>query len=260
VATVASIQLQIPKDESKDARVQRAAALVESLEGIDLVVLPEIWNVGYLNFDLYRSEAEALDGPTITRMAAVARSIGSWILAGSIVERDGDDYYNTSVLLDRNGELAGTYRKIHLFGYGSKEPEVLTRGGDVTVTDTEFGRMGFSTCYDLRFPELFREMVDRGAEMFVIPSAWPYPRVEAWTALNRVRALENQAWLVSANCTGGHGYCGRSMIVDPWGTAVASASDRPAIVRATVDVDEARNAREEFPLLRDRVLVMGAVQ
>jgi predicted amidohydrolase len=253
---VASIQLEIPPGETKEERVARAAALVEEQTGADLVLLPEIWNVGYFNFDDYAAEAETLDGPTVSRMADAARRVGAWVLGGSIVERDGDQLHNTAVLLDRTGEIAGTYRKIHLFGYGSREPEVLTRGTEPAVIETEFGRVGISTCYDLRFPELYRAMLDRGAMMFLVPSAWPHPRVEAWTILNRARALENQVWLISANCAGGPGagYCGRSMIVDPWGTAIAAAGFQPTVLAATVDPGMVGQVRAEFRQLDDRVL------
>ncbi len=252
---VASIQLEIPDGETKEARVARAAGLVEQQAGADLVLLPEIWNVGYFDFDGYEAGAEALDGPTVSRMADAARSAGTWLLAGSIVERDGGRLYNTAVLLDRTGKVAGTYRKMHLFGYGSREPEILTRGERLGVVDTEFGRVGISTCYDLRFPELYRAMLDAGARMFLVPSAWPYPRVEAWEVLNRARALENQCWLISANCTGGSGagFLGRSMVVDPWGTAVASAGAPPAVIVTEIDPELVGRVRTAFRQLDDRV-------
>jgi|SRR5579859_207224 len=253
---VASVQLEIPPGESKEERVERAAVLVEQLTDADLVVLPEIWNVGYFNFEDYAAQAEPLDGPTVRRMAEAARGIGAWLLAGSIVERASDRLHNTAVLLDRAGNIAGTYRKIHLFGYGSREPQILARGERIGVVDTEFGRVGLSTCYDLRFPELYRAMIDDGARTFLVPSAWPYPRVEAWALLNRVRALENQVWLISANCTGGSGtgYCGRSMIVDPWGTAVTTAGTPPGVMTAEIDLDLVSRVRAEFRQLDDRVL------
>jgi len=253
---VASIQLEIPPGETKEERVERAARLVEEQAGADLVLLPEIWNVGYFNFDAYPTQAETLDGPTVSRMADAARRAGAWVLGGSIVERDGDRLHNTAVLLDRTGTIAGTYRKIHLFGYGSREPEVLTPGVEPTVLDTEFGKVGISTCYDLRFPELYRAMLDRGAEMFLVPSAWPHPRVEAWAILNRARALENQVWLISANCAGGSGagFCGRSLIVDPWGTAIASAGFQPTVLSASIDPAMVQRVRTEFRQLDDRVL------
>jgi predicted amidohydrolase len=257
---VASVQLEIAAGESKQERVRRAAAEVESLAGTDLVLLPEAWNVGYFNFDRYAAEAEPLDGPTVSRLSDAARAAGAWVLAGSIIEQAGDRLFNTSVLLDRSGEIAATYRKIHLFGYGSQERALLARGEQVTVAETELGAIGLATCYDLRFPELFRAMVDRGAELFAVVSAWPYPRVEAWTVFNRARAVENQAWLISSNCAGGTpACCGRSMVVDPWGTAVASAGDRPATLTAEIDRRAAEAARADFPALRDRVFETGGM-
>jgi predicted amidohydrolase len=257
---VASVQLEIPDGESKEERVRRAAAEVESQAGADLILLPEAWNVGYFNFDRYAEQAEPLDGPTISRLSDAARAAGSWVLAGSIIEQAGEELFNTSVLLDRSGEIAATYRKIHLFGYGSRERALLARGQEVTVVETELGSIGLATCYDLRFPELFRAMVDRGAELFGIVSAWPYPRVEAWTVFNRARAVENQAWLISSNCAGGTpACCGRSMVVDPWGTAVAAAGDRPATVTADIDTRAAEAARGDFPALRDRVFKTGGI-
>jgi predicted amidohydrolase len=257
---VASVQLEVTAREAKQDRVERVAAQIEGMRGSDLVVLPEVWNVGYFNFDRYEEEAEDLEaGPTVTRLAAAARTAGAWVLGGSIVERADGRLFNTSVLLDRQGELQGRYRKIHLFGYGSREQALLTPGEEPTVVDTELGSLGLATCYDLRFPELFRTLVDRGAELFLVTSAWPYPRVEAWTVLNRARALENQAWLISANCAGGDrvACCGRSMVVDPWGTAVAAAGDRAGVLAAEIDPAAAEAARADFPALRDRVLGAG---
>jgi predicted amidohydrolase len=257
---IASVQLEIAADESKEERVRRAAAEVEALAGRDLVLLPEAWNVGYFNFARYAAEAEPLDGPTVSRLSDAARAAGAWVLAGSIIEQAGAQLFNTSVLLDRSGEIAATYRKIHLFGYGSQERALLARGEEVTVADTELGRIGLATCYDLRFPELFRAMADRGAEIFGVVSAWPYPRVEAWTVFNRARAAENQAWLISSNCAGGTpACCGRSMVVDPWGTAVAAAGDRPATLTAEIDPRAAEAARADFPALADRVFETGGM-
>jgi predicted amidohydrolase len=257
---IASVQLEIAADESKEERVRRAAAEVEALAGRDLILLPEAWNVGYFNFARYAAEAEPLDGPTVSRLSDAARAAGAWVLAGSIIEQAGGQLFNTSVLLDRSGEIAATYRKIHLFGYGSQERALLARGEEVTVADTELGRIGLATCYDLRFPELFRAMADRGAEIFGVVSAWPYPRVEAWTVFNRARAAENQAWLISSNCAGGTpACCGRSMVVDPWGTAVAAAGDRPATLTAEIDPRAAEAARSDFPALADRVFETGGM-
>lgn len=258
---VASVQLEILAGESKTERVDRAAALVGAQRDAELVVLPEAWNVGYFNFDRYGAEAEPLQGPTVARLSNAARDVEAWVLAGSIIEADGDELFNTSVLLDPAGEIVASYRKIHLFGYGSRERQLLSRGQEIVVADTELGSIGLATCYDLRFPELFRAMVDRGAEIFLIASAWPYPRVEAWSTLVRARAMENQAWLLSANCTGGQPpCCGRSAVIDPWGTAVAAADERAAVLRAEIDLAAAAAARAEFPALKDRVMREGSLR
>jgi predicted amidohydrolase len=252
---VASLQVEVSPQETMSDRLERVAELIAAASDVDVLVLPELWTVSYFDFDRYREAAEPMGGPTVTRVASAAVAAGLWLLAGSIIERDGDSLYNTSVLLDPSGNVVASYRKVHLFGYRSQEREVLQAGRDICVVDSPIGRVGLSTCYDLRFPELYRAMVDDGAEVFIVPSAWPYPRVEAWTTLNRARALENQAWLISANCCGGQPaqrYCGRSMIVDPFGDVVAGIGDRPGMAVADLDPGLVRSAREEFPFLRHR--------
>lgn len=255
---IASLQIAVPDTESKAERLRRVTGLIESLPEVDLVLLPEIWNIGYFGFDRYAAEAEPLDGETASAMAAVAQKRGIYLLAGSFVEKAADGkLYNTTLLLGRQGQRLAAYRKIHLFGYGSAETQILTPGREVVTAETEFGTVGLATCYDLRFPELFRAMVDRGAEIFLVASAWPFPRLHHWTTLNQARAIENQAYLISCNCAGsnlGRLYLGHSMVTNPWGAVVAASDDRPATVFAEVDVAVVRQCRAEFPPLQDRVL------
>ena len=173
----------------------------------------------------------------------------------AMIERRGDRYYNTCALLDRKGTMLGQYSKIHLFGYGSAEREILTPGDEITVVPTEFGRVGLCICYDLRFPELYRKMVDLGAEFIINCAAWPYPRVEHWTLLNQARAVENLGYIISCGCAGsskGKAFIGRSMVIDPWGTIVACASERENILRVEIDPSLVKSIRDEFPALRDR--------
>ncbi|MFP3927689.1 MAG: carbon-nitrogen family hydrolase [Desulfobacteraceae bacterium] len=252
---VASIQMEIT-DRSKEENLFRAESLLEKAQGADLVVLPEVWNVGYFSFDRYDSESEPLEGETASRMSAAARRLGAYLHAGSwVVKRDGR-LYNTSFLFDRRGGLAATYEKIHLFGYGSRERELLTRGTEPVVVRTELGAFGLTTCYDLRFPELYRRMMKAGAEVFLVASGWPYPRLEHWMMFNRVRALENVAYLISANCVGVNGgvrFCGHSMIVDPWGIAKAGGGDEEEILQADIDLHKVARIRENFTALNDIV-------
>jgi predicted amidohydrolase len=179
------------------------------------------------------------------------------IFGGSFVHQVHGNLCNTSVLIDPEGSVLAQYSKIHLFGFNSEEATLLTRGSEICVIKTAIGTFGLSTCYDLRFPELYRNMADLGAEMFLVASAWPFPRVESWLLLNRVRALENQVFLASSNCAGvnlGKQYVGRSMIVDPWGNPVAMGGDEECIVEAKVDLGKLYQAREIFPAFHDRVL------
>lgn len=253
---IASIQMSVG-DESKAERLERAEKLLQRAKGADLVILPEIWNVGYFCFDRYESESEPIDGPTFQRVSSIARQHGFYLHMGSFVESRGGKLYNTSLLIDRLGKPIGTYRKVHLFGYGSKESQILSRGSEVVVVETELGKIGMSTCYDLRFPELFRKMTDRGAELFLVASGWPYPRLEHWLMFNRIRAIENTAFLASSNCVGinrGARFCGHSMIVDPWGVIISSGGDEESIVRAEIDISRVSAIRKEFPALSDRVL------
>ena len=130
------------------------------------------------------------------------------------------------------------------------------RVNDVTVAETSLGNLGLATCYDLRFPELFRRMVEKGADIFLVCSAWPYPRLEHWIMLNRVRALENQCFLVSANSVGlnmGAQFVGHSMMVNPWGVILTSGGDEEVILKAEVDLNEVKSARDRFPALADRL-------
>ena len=196
----------------------------------------------------------------MTRAGALARSLGAYLHVGSFVEKTADGRFaNTSVLLDRTGALVASYQKMHLFGFGSDETKVLSPGTEVVTAATDFGRVGLACCYDLRFPELFRRMVDQGAELFLVCSAWPYPRLESWIMLNRVRALENEGFLISSNCVGitrGKQFVGHSMVVDPWGSIVAGAGDEETVVRAEIDPGMVARVRSVFPPLRDRVLAI----
>ena len=253
---ITSIQLGM-KDRPKEETVAHALNLVDQASGSDLILLPEIWPCGFFSFDRYRSDSEALDGPTVTAFRQKARLHTAHILMGSLVEKQGENFYNTSIFINSRGEIAASYRKIHLFGYQSDETMILTPGKRVVVSDTPWGICGFSTCYDLRFPELFRRMVDQGAKFFLVASAWPYVRLEAWQLFNRARAHENLAFLISCNAAGSNGgkqYAGNSMIVDPLGQIVARGGEEEQMVSAEIDPGLVDSVRQDFSALDDRVL------
>lgn len=259
---VNSIQISSNENETKSVRLSRAEEFLKGIYASDArpaqIIFPEIWATGFFSFDKYKSESEAEHGETYEIMSHWAKKLGSYIHTGSFVEKDGEDYYNTSLLLNPNGAVIGKYRKIHLFSFGSKEKEILRSGSGICVVKTEYGNIGLSTCYDLRFPEFFRTMVNLGAEFFLVSSAWPLARVEHWKLFNRVRAIENQSFLISCNGTGtisGSQLGGHSMIVNPWGDILETGDKNEQIVSAEINPDEVRENREKFSALKDRMLV-----
>ena len=252
---VTSVQIGM-RDRSKGDTVREVLGLVDRCPPTDLILLPEIWPSGFFCFDRYDSDSEAMDGPVVTQFREMAARRGCHILMGSMVEREGNRIYNTSVFLDPRGEIIGRYRKIHLFGYRSREKALLTPGREIVVAKTPWGLAGISTCYDLRFPEFYRKMLDMGATMFLVASAWPRLRLNQWRLFNQVRALENLSYLFSCNCGGsnlGTEYAGHSMIVDPWGNVVAEGGDGEGYVTAEVDPSYTGRVRQEFSALEDRV-------
>lgn len=254
---IASIQLEIKENEAKIARINRVESMIDKLKSQDLIVLPETWATGYFAFDRYVDESEEINGEFVQRFSSKAKEVQSYLFAGSFIERNNGKFYNTSVLFSPDGDLIGTYRKIHLFRYGSQEGKILTRGNEITVVDTDFGKVGLSTCYDLRFPELYRAQVDLGAELLLVTSAWPHARLEHWKIFNTARALENQCFLISSNCVGNtHGVHlgGHSQVVDPWGIVMASGGDEETIVKTEIDPSQIAHIRETFPNLKHRVL------
>ena len=235
-------------------RVAGVAARVRECAGADLVLLSELWATGYFAFDDYAATAQPLDGPLTGALSAAARDAGVTLHGGSMVERDdAGRLFNTSLLFGPDGALRHTYRKVHLFGYGSREQELLTPGSAVAGT----GTLALSTCYDLRFPELFRAQVDGGSQLFLVAAAWPLARLAHWQLLLRARALENQSFLLACNAAGHQGQvalAGRSAVVDPWGTVLAEAGPDAETLTVELDPDLAVRARKEFPALADRRL------
>lgn len=252
---ITSLQLAV-NDGAKAQNIARALLLLDKAPASDLILLPEIWASGFFAFERYRADSEPVEGPLVGAFQTRARQRGCHILMGSFVERDGERLYNTTVLLEPQGDVLARYRKIHLFGYESEEKSLLTPGKEVVVVDLPWGRTGLSTCYDLRFPEFYRRMLELGAQFFLVASAWPHARLEAWRLFNRARAHENLAYLISCNCAGvnrGKQYAGHSMIVDPLGQIVAEAAEDECVVHSEIDPGLADSARHEFSFLNDRV-------
>ena len=256
---VALVQLAVTDDEPVAARVERALGIVSDVaDRADLVVLPELWHVGAFGVDLARTHAEPLDGPLVAALAEVAARTGLWLHGGSFAERAADGrFFNTSVFFGPDGALLAAYRKIHLFGFDGGETVLMSSGSDLVTAPSPLGTAGLATCYDLRFPELFRGLVDLGAHAFLIPSGWPARRIAHWSLLNRARAVESQAFVLGCNEAGTHAGVpmgGRSVVVDPQGEVLAEAGDGEEVLLAELDPARVGAWRDAFPVLSDRRL------
>jgi predicted amidohydrolase len=255
---IAAIQLRVDDSEPQADRISRAVALVREQAGADLVVLPELWVPGAFGYAGYEASASELPGPAVSAIAAAATKIGAHVLAGTFIERDAGRLHNTAVLLSPHGEIVHTYRKVHLFGFDHGEADVLTAGDDVSAYAVPgFASLAMTTCYDLRFPELYRIFVDDGAELIVVPTGWPAARLEHWRVLTRARAIENQVFLVGCNQVGvqeGVELAGHSVVVDPWGRVLAEAGIDEEVLSVDIDLAVVAKTRAEFPVLRDRKL------
>lgn len=249
------------------------ANIAEVMDGIDraakmgarFVSLPETWN--YLGPKKgMRKAAELIPGDLTRMLADKARQRSVYLHAGSIVERVGehDKFYNTTLVFDRSGDLVARYRKIHLFdvdleGQASfRESDTIEPGEEIVTFDVDGVRVGLAICYDLRFPELFRLLALRGAEVIMLPAAFTMMTgKDHWEPLIRARAIENTVFMVAAAQVGPHRperLCyGRSMAVDPWGVVLAQAGDTPTVITATLELEAIERVRTQVPSLRNRV-------
>jgi predicted amidohydrolase len=260
---VACVQLATTTD--RDANVAAAAAgVTEAAErGARFVALPEKW-AAIGEPEVIDASAEPLDGPTVTTAREWASMHGIWLLAGSVVERiEGQRHANTSLLIAPDGQVAASYRKIHMFdvdvaGVQYRESDVEQGGSDIVTADVDGTTVGMTVCYDLRFPELYRILAVRGARIVTVPAAFTERTGrDHWEVLLRARAIENQCFVVAPNAFGDHGHgkvsYGRSMIVDPWGVVLAQAPDGEAVIVADLDLDQVDAVRAAIPSLASRV-------
>ncbi|MGY1640226.1 carbon-nitrogen hydrolase family protein [Geodermatophilus sp. SYSU D00703] len=267
VLTVACVQLTA-RDDDKAGTVKKALELIDAAadRGAQLVVLPEVWTgLGYSTPTIYREIAEPVPGPATDLLAERARRHGLHIV-GSLYARSADGTVaNLAPLIGPDGHVIGSYTKTHLFDApnrtditsGIRESDKVTAGEDLPVFDTAIGPIGVTVCSDLRFPEVYRVLTLRGARIIVCASAFLSPRLDHWEFFIRARAAENQVFVVASGQVGtepvsGISFVGRSMVADPWGTIVATASDVEGIVTADLDLGLVDVMRERYPLLEQR--------
>lgn len=263
---VALCQLNARHDRADNLRVARALLERAAAAGADLAVLPEY--VDYLGPAAGAPKPEPVDGEFAAFFADAARELGIWVHTGSFHEvgPDPEHTYNTSLVFDRDGTLAATYRKIHLYDVeipgrvSYRESRTVAPGADVSVLQVESATLGLSICYDLRFPELYRRLAVAGATVVAVPAAFMlHTGRDHWEVLLRARAIENQCYLVAAAQIGDHEpgrTCfGRSMVVDPWGVVQAQAPDSVGVTVADLDLTRVTEIRTALPSLANRRLL-----
>jgi predicted amidohydrolase len=259
---VAAVQLNSTAQKERNLEVAEILVRGAAAEGAELIALPEKWNLLGPGEALVAG-AEPLDGPTLSTVRGWARELGVHILAGSIAERlEGERAANTSVLVGPDGEDLAVYRKIHMFdvdvgGVAYRESEFEEAGAEIVSAPIGNLTAGLTVCYDLRFPELYRILAVRGAQLITVPSAFTLlTGRDHWEILVRARAIENQVFVVAPNQVGEapphYSSYGRSTIVDPWGVVLAMAPDEEYFVVADLDLAAQERIRKSLPSLANR--------
>lgn len=259
--------IQMNSRGNRRQNVQNALHLVDQAanQGAEFVLLPEYMTFlgGYEN---YKKAAESVPGETSEALAQKALQHKLYLHSGSLIEKSEDPnrFYNTSLIFDPSGRLIGTYRKIHLFDIDipgqvtERESQIILPGDRLVLVILPECQLGMSICFDLRFPEMYRQLAAAGAEMFVVPSAFAKTTGQVhWEILLRARAIENHAYVLAAGQYGkdDHGgeYYGHSMIIGPWGEIIAKSSkDEDCVLLADLDFDEVRKRRNQIAVLKFR--------
>lgn len=265
MSSIVAAAIQVTSTSDKKENYKKVAHFVgdAAARKATLIVLPEHWEwLG--NPKEKRELAETKDGPSIQFLQTLAKQHSCTIIGGSIIEKNGESPpFNTTVVVHSDGTLGKIYRKIHLFdtdlhGY-NKESDYTSAGNEVVVESFDWGTVGFSICYDVRFPELYRQLARKGANIIVVPSNFTaVTGPPHWEVLLRARAIENQCFVIAADQTGmtGAGWeaHGHSMIIDPWGDVLAMAGREEGIVVAELKLDRLNEVRGKMPVHRHRKL------
>ena len=250
--------------DDKEENLKKASFMIASAsKKADFIVLPEMFNCPYSNDKFIEYAENEKDSYSLRKISSLASDNNVYILAGSIPEKEDDKLFNTSYLFDKQGNIIAKHRKMHLFDIDVKdkitfkESDVLTAGDDFTIVDTEFGKIGIGICYDVRFPELARIMVENGALVLFYPGAFNMTTGPAhWQLLFRSRALDNQVFCVGVapalNEDASYHSYGHSIVANPWGEVMAEASEKEDTIFCEIDLSEIKKIREELPLLKNK--------
>ncbi len=221
--------------------------------GSDLVVFPELWSTGY-DLDQAAKYATTTDVGIFEEVAALAQEHRIAIVGSCLSVLGAGQFGNTAVYTTPKGQNLATYSKTHLFRLMNEE-QYLTAGDELSLVETDWGKMGLAICYDLRFPELFRAYALAGAAAVLLPAEWPNPRRAHWRTLLRARAIENQMYMIACNRVGQTGdtsFFGHSAIIDPWGEIVVEGGSQEMLLTAALDVELVTAVRARIPVFADR--------
>lgn len=252
---VALIQMEIALGEPEVNR-RRAAELIRAAAagGARLVVLPEMWTTGYC-LDTIGSVADSDLAPTSGLLGALAQELGIWIHGGSVADKKDGKVYNRALVCGPDGRLVSSYQKVHLVPM--MDEHLYLGAGESLCAGFDLDGMQAATaiCYDLRFPELFRALALRGAQLIVLPAQWPSQRLHHWRTLVQARAIENQCYMLACNRVGqdqANEFPGHSLVVDPWGQILAEGGEAEEAVVADLDLALVGQVRERVPVFRGR--------
>jgi len=263
-AGILSVQFN-PILADKSANMDKIEEIIHQYgdNNLDLVVLPEFFSTGICDKEFINSPEDENGGYIIKTLQETAKRYNTNIIAGTVIELVDDKRYNTCFVINRQGEIVGKYRKIHLFNFaGGNEDKYITPGSDILVVDLDFAKVGLSICFDIKFPMHFKKLIQQGAEIIVSPSAWctlsAFPEkakldfVKTWQGMNMCRAAETLTYFVSANLVGladaGLFCVGNSMICDPMGAVVAGADTYESGVYAEIDLSVVRDFKRLYPV------------
>lgn len=267
MAGILSIQIN-PTLGDKEMNLKKVEHFIKkySDKKLDLVVLPENFSTGADFANFQKTSEDEFGGNTIARVCKFAQKYKTNIVAGTVIEKVGERFYNTTFVINREGEIVGKYRKIHLYNYlGGNEGDFVDAGDEEVVVDLDFGKIGLGICFDIRFPHHFTKLVKMGAQIIVLPAGWLIPSEiyndkqgvkfarEMWHAMARTRAYDNLAYFVISNQAGkvNEDLCalGESMIVAPTSEIMRCAEHEQCGIYSDVDLDIVKYYRSVLPIV-----------
>lgn len=266
MAGILNIQFK-PVLENKTLNLKRVEKFIEenSDKNLDLVVMPEFFSTGIHHESFINSPENESGAETIAYLSELAQKYRINIVCGTVIEKSGENLYNTSFVLNRNGEIVAKYRKIHLYNYmGGKEGEIITSGNQFVTVDLDFAKIGLAICFDIRYPQQFKKLAQEGVQIIVLPTAWIIPNeiyentdskqfaADMWVSLQRTRAFDNLVYFVSSNQVGmvnsNMSALGNSMIISPTTEVLANAKDEECALFVDIDLDIVKYYKSVYPI------------